>query len=49
VTMFRVVLANPLTTHTVLDSMLEEQLELVKEPEAVNLLDQLRSIIDQRE
>jgi glutamate decarboxylase len=49
VTMFRVVLANPLTTHTVLDSMLEEQLELVKEPEAVNILDQLRNIIDQHE
>lgn len=46
VTVFRVVLANPLTTHTVLDSVLEEQLELVGSPELTEILTQIRDLID---
>lgn len=49
VTVFRVVLANPLTTHAVLDSVLEEQLELVKQPEAAQLVDQLRTLVGKAE
>lgn len=45
VTVFRVVLANPLTTHDVLDSVLVEQQELVKEPEAAQMVARLRDIV----
>lgn len=45
VTVFRVVLANPLTTHDVLDSVLVEQQELVQEPEAAQMVARLRDIV----
>lgn len=44
VTVFRVVLANPLTTHAVLDSVLEQQLALVQQPELTQLMEQLREL-----
>ncbi|MBU3071423.1 putative pyridoxal-dependent aspartate 1-decarboxylase [Aestuariicella sp. G3-2] len=45
VTVFRVVLANPLTTEAVLDSVLEEQLELVTLPELSWIIGRIQSLI----
>ncbi|GAB3091283.1 putative pyridoxal-dependent aspartate 1-decarboxylase [Aestuariicella hydrocarbonica] len=46
VTVFRVVLANPLTTHDVLDSVLAEQLELINAPEVGLWMDQIRDLAE---
>ncbi|GAB6081991.1 putative pyridoxal-dependent aspartate 1-decarboxylase [Desulfuromonas carbonis] len=43
ITVFRVVLANPLTTDAILSEVLEEQCAIVQQPEVRSLLDQLES------
>ncbi|AMV72390.1 pyridoxal-5'-phosphate-dependent decarboxylase [Desulfuromonas sp. DDH964] len=43
ITVFRVVLANPLTTYAILSEVLEEQCAIVQQPEVRSLLDQLES------
>lgn len=46
-TVFRVVLANPLTTDEILDEVLQEQCEIARRPELRNLLGDLQSILDE--
>jgi len=41
ITVFRVVLANPLTTETILQEVLAEQREILREPEAQHILDKI--------
>lgn len=41
ITVFRVVLANPLTTETILQEVLAEQREILREPEAQYILDKI--------
>jgi len=42
ITVFRVVMANPLTTEEILAKVLEEQCEIAAQPDVQNLLDQIR-------
>jgi glutamate decarboxylase len=44
ITVFRVVLANPLTTDTILNSVLEEQCEMAGTEEILVLLEQIRQL-----
>ena len=44
ITVFRVVLANPLTTDTILSSVLEEQCEMAGTDEILVLLEQIRQL-----
>lgn len=46
ITMFRVVLANPLTTHEVLGEVLAEQMALVADQEVQNLLSTIQALIE---
>ena len=46
ITVFRVVLANPLTTDAILDAVLEEQLALVLQDDLHEVLEQLRQLAD---
>ena len=41
ITVLRSVLANPLTTNEILHTVLQEQIEIVRQPEIMALLDQL--------
>ena len=45
VSVFRSVLANPLTTQEILATVLEEQCAIVKQPAVQNLIDQIKQLI----
>ncbi|MEL7401245.1 MAG: putative pyridoxal-dependent aspartate 1-decarboxylase, partial [Pseudomonadota bacterium] len=45
ITVFRVVLANPLTTFEVLNSVLDEQLELAKHQDIQDILAEIKGIL----
>ncbi len=45
ISVFRSVLANPLTTKEILATVLEEQCRLVKQPAVQNLIDQIRQVV----
>ncbi len=45
ISVFRSVLANPLTTETILAAVLEEQCGIVKQPEVQRLVDEIRTIV----
>jgi glutamate decarboxylase len=49
ITVFRVVLANPLTTDTILSSVLEEQCEMAGTDEILVLLEQIRQLCGRRD
>ena len=44
-TVFRVVLANPLTTDEILDAVLQEQCDIARQPEIQQLLGELRRLL----
>jgi glutamate decarboxylase len=44
ITVFRVVMANPLTTEEILGAILDEQCEIASQPDLQNLFEQIRGL-----